>query len=188
VSTSKIKIRKADTNVPEIRIVDRHHRETVFSGTRVAGPVTTINRDNPMPRWLSLVLYRLDSGSWLLHRIGMSLVYHCADTSCHTAAGQPSGSPATVDDLPDGAQECPKCRPPSPFDLGDDEQVRFEFPRHTIDRCDTPARVIEKLTTMNPRGGDRSVMISDPVRELLAQAEEHDGAFADLPRIVEHIT
>lgn len=168
--------------MPLIRIEDRH-QDTEFDGTRIAGPVTSGNQ----PRWLSMTIYKAASGGYILHRVGMSVVYHEAETSCQTILGQKSGSPATIVDLPDEALPCERCSPPYPADLGDTEQVRFEFPRHTIDKCADARGVVEKLTTINPRGGQKTIRISEPVGSLLAEAAAADPEFAAAPKLVERL-
>lgn len=136
--------------------------------------------DNPSKRWVEIKLYRLDDGSYLVHRIGQSVVYHTAGTTCLTSVGRQSGDPAKVDDLPDEAVPCETCRPPQPWTLDSDDPVRYEFPRHTIDTCSTPAEVIKRLTTMRERRTRRATtVVSEPVRELLGNAARTDGRFAD---------
>lgn len=137
----------------------------------LACPKVTTFSGSHKERWFTLELYALDTGEWLIHRTGMSNVYHTADTKCRTRGGWQSGDPAGVDNLPDDAVPCQVCRPPYPQDLPEGkETVRFEFPRHTWDKCQTPEQVREKLTTARSASGSEAVFLSAPVNELLRGA------------------
>lgn len=127
-------------------------------------------------RWMQITLYRLASGGLLLHRVGYSKVYHDNTGRCRTLQGRVSGSPATVEDLPDDAEPCEKCQPAEPEYLGDSESIKFEFPRHTFDSCDTAQDVEDKLA---PRDGKE---MSEPSQNVLDQAARNDPEFAALPR------
>jgi hypothetical protein len=158
-------------------------RNTEIDGELLCPGVTTKNRRSR--HWVEIEIYRLASGGYLIHRAGMSYVYHRADTSCTVKSGAAKGEPATVDDLPDEAVPCGACRPPYPEDLADDEQVRFEFPRHTFDKCETAAQVIEKLTTIYKPDGSVEIRTPAPVRELLEYAAAADPEFADGPLLTQ---
>jgi hypothetical protein len=132
-------------------------------------------------RWVEFELYALASGEWLIHRIGMSNVYHRPDTRCSTRGGWQSGDPAGIDQLPDDALPCVVCKPPYPQDLEDKPGVvRFEFPRHTWDKCLTPEQVKEKLTTARSASGSEASFMSAPVNELLRSAAINYPEFGPL--------
>jgi hypothetical protein len=140
----------------------------------------TSERDDSLA-WASIEIYRLEAGGYMTHRIGYSLLYHSAGTTCMTRGREQKGDPATVDDLPDEAAPCPRCRPPRPQDLDDDDPIRFEFPRHTFDACDTAERTVEALTVIRHRDGTPpSVRYSQPVRDALAEAAQNDPAFMEI--------
>ena len=139
-----------------------------INGELACPPVTTYG--STKDRWVEFEVYAMADASWLIHRIGKSVIYHRADTSCTTRTGVPSGSPAGVDDLPDDAMPCPRCLPAYPDELPDGPgTVRFEFPRHTWDSCPTPELAAAKLTTIRSRDGTVTVHMSDPVADLLRQ-------------------
>jgi hypothetical protein len=142
------------------------------------------DRFPPRPKWGENAIYRLASGKYLLHRAGYSVIYHTSPTSCRTTTGSPSGDKATVADLPDDAVPCEQCAPPYPDELADDEEIRYEYPRHSFDECETPAQVSARLTSMRRHSGVRSRTLSEPARELLEQAMENDPEFGDAPRSV----
>jgi hypothetical protein len=140
----------------------------------LAASVTTRTPDRT--RWVEIKVYHLEDGSWLAHRAGVSTIYHRAATGCRRKNLRKPGMVATVRDLPDDAEPCSQCNPPYPEDLDDDEQIRFEFPQHTIDRG-TPAEIVAALTTSRkPDSGARVVKISGPVRDLL---EELMGSYPE---------
>lgn len=160
----------------------------LVSGRQIDGelacpPVSTMldERGHKRDRWVTFELYHLADGGWLVHRTGLSDVYHRADTRCQTRTGRASGDPASVDDLPDDAVPCQRCRPPVPEQLqGTSGEIRYEFPRHTWDECPTPWIVKEKLTTIKSRDGSVSVVTSDPVAELLRSAARRYPEFSEL--------
>ena len=150
-----------------------------IDGELACPPVST--QSDSKDRWFDLELYALADGTWLIHRVGMSNIYHRADTRCTTRIGRKSGDPAGVEDLPDEAVPCLICRPEDPDYLPEGPGVvRFEFPRHTLDRCPTPMLVMEKLTTVRGRDGVISSFTSDPVDELLRGAARLYPEFAEL--------
>jgi hypothetical protein len=80
---------------------------------------------------------------------------------------------------------CGACRPPWPDELGDGEPVRFEFPRHTFDRCPDAEAAIAKLTTIRKSDGSVEIRMPAPVRELLAAAAVADPEFTQQPKLTE---
>lgn len=150
-----------------------------IDGELACPPVTTYG--STKDRWVEFEVYAMADGSWLVHRIGHSNVYHRIDTLCTTRTGKPSGDPATVDQLPDEAMPCPVCKPDYPDELPDGpDAVRYEFARHTWDGCPTPELVAEKLTTIRSRDGTVTVRISDPVADLLRQLASRYPQFRQL--------
>jgi hypothetical protein len=159
-----------------------------WEGTLITVPPVSTQRppDLPQrPRWLEMACYRLDSGGYLLHRTGYSVVYHDPAGSC--AAGRVPGDRVTVAGLPDDAVRCadaplagrPRCQPPWPQDLGEDEAVMLERVRHTLDQCPDPAAVIVRASSVSHR---REAVLSRgatrPVQELISKAAAADEGFA----------
>lgn len=159
-----------------ILIEDRFSPPQEFEGVQIGKSTSRRQASNS---WVDMSAYRLADGSLLLHRVGMSLIYHTSPTRCVTYSGRPRGDVATIDDLPDDAVPCQACRPPHPLDLGDDEKIRFEFPRNTLDVCPGYPEMVTKLTTMHARDTNiRTTAVSEPVRDLLAQCAKNDPEFA----------
>jgi hypothetical protein len=152
------------------------------------GDLVAATRTGHPLRWAEFEIWKLAGGDWLVHRTGRSRIYHRADTPCDTQTGRKPGQPGTVDDLPDDAVPCRYCRPPDPLDLADDEQIRIETPRHTVNRCATAADAVDALTRYRDRiSGQRKVEMSEPVAELLELAAAKEPAFAAVPRPVDRI-
>lgn len=149
-----------------------------IEGVLACPPISTQRRSG---RWFVLELYALADGGWLVHRTGMSVIYHRSDTLCQTRTGAQSGDPASVDDLPDDADPCTMCEPEYPEDLPDGKGViRYEFPRHSWDECESPAVVKIRLTTVRSRDGSVSEFTSKPVDRLLRSAALAYPEFAPL--------
>lgn len=166
---------EASASVPVIRIADKGMRAPVeIRGTRIGFGTS---EEQEKLAWAEVEIYRLEAGGYLTHRIGYSLKYHTEHTNCKVARGQQKGDPATVDDLPDDAVPCEICRPAPPEYLGDDEAIRYEFPRHRFDGCETPAQVESRLTWYRNKDGTKSVSYSQPVRDALEQAAANDENF-----------
>jgi hypothetical protein len=158
-----------------VRIEDKGMLRPVdIHGTRIG--FGTSRRPDSMA-WAEIEIYKLHDGGYMTHRAGYSLTYHTADTRCLTRDGDQRGDEATVDDLPDDAEPCQRCRPESPEYLPDKAVVRFEFPRHTFDNCEDPGQVVERLTVIHHRDHGRSVRYSKPVRDALREAARADPAF-----------
>lgn len=59
-------------------------------------------------RWIEFELYRTENGSYILSRVGVSLVFHVASCPLVKRYGLQEQS---VDDLRQDAIPCPECRP-----------------------------------------------------------------------------
>lgn len=161
--------------MPAVTIGDGELSRT-FDGTLIAESKT-----DKWPRWIEFRIWKLDGGQgYAFYRAGKSVLYHTADTRCYRGRGMQAGKPATVDDLPDDAAPCSVCQPPEPAELGDDEPIRFETDRITLNMHATPRGVIEDATTVpgTASGSGGRVFVSAPVADLLAQAATRDPAFA----------
>lgn len=137
------------------------------------------------PRWGVNAVWKLTDGKgYAVLRASYSLIYHTEPTTCRNAGnegpgtGPQSGMPAPVDDLPDEAEPCGRCRPPYPEDLPYGATVRYEYPRQTVKVIATPAEVIRQLTQHRKHTGDQVVSVSDPVQALIFKLRQRDPAFA----------
>ena len=130
---------------------------------------------------MEATLYRKGDGSYVLHTVNKSLVWHLTGTGLDHVR-KPVETDAAR--LPEGAVYCgslsrgEKC--PLAGRAGPDAQwsrVLVEEPQHKMVSCPDPAAVIKTVSTAK-RGESVSVSLSDLMRELLTEAEENDPAFA----------
>jgi hypothetical protein len=136
--------------------------------------------DYPRSRWGVNRVVKLGNGGYVLIREAFSLVYHTEPTTCRTTTGAQMGDVGTWEDIEDySAVPCWKCHPPHEDDLGDDEQIRVEFPRRSVDQCENPAQVIIQLARRRASTGIRSVDLPEPARALIAMCQVHDPDFRD---------
>lgn len=168
-------------------LIKGRFKDREIHGSLLCPPVTTWNPS--ARRWVEIAIYALDDGRWLVHRVGMSYVYHRANTRCRTKLGKQSGDPIrSIADLPDEAVPCERCEPDWPEDLPDTPGiVRFEFARHTFDTCPDAEKAYAKLTTVKDRDGTETTFVSDPVAELLDAAAAASPEFARFTTPVESI-
>jgi hypothetical protein len=160
-------------------VIRERHKDVEVVGELACPPESTW-RDGAL-RWFVLEAYKLDRGGWLIHRVGMSLVYHVANTKCRTRRGVMSGDPVTSkDELPEGAEPCQYCKPPWPEQLGPSgDGVRFEFPRPTWNECATRKQVVMVLTGLRSGTETSGSIASAPVGKLLSALIKADPEFAD---------
>jgi hypothetical protein len=175
-----------EATMAHVTIPDRETGGAQFSGTEVArvntryGPPGIVD-PVARPRWGENVVWRLDgSDHYILLRGAYSVIYHCSPTSCRIAGGAMAGDGAHISDLPDDAEPCPLCKPPLPFDLGDYEPIRYEFPRQTIEECHSAALVARQLSLTRKGKGVSTIVMPEPARYLLRLCAENDDAFRDL--------
>lgn len=148
------------------------------------------NREEGRDHWVDVDIFRLaDSGNLAVHRAGMSLVYHFkGNTTCKLASGKPKGLQALPQDLPEGAVSCDVCLPPWPEDLREDEEIWFEFPRHSVKVFKTAEEVAEDLFEIrgkrNVAGSSRSVQFGAPALRALAAARDTDPEFAQIEDVI----
>lgn len=143
------------------------------------GELIAQTRSNGPLRWAEFYLYVLPAGGFVVHRVGASRVYHTKDTRCVLSSGGQMGEPSSLDELPDDAEPCWNCKPPSPLLLPDGAVVRFEQKRHTVRECEDPEDVVKTLISYR-EGNRRVTRMSGPVRELLRQAARSVPEFAGI--------
>ena len=173
--------------MPVTRIADEFS-DFEIDGEVVAGPVSTRGRSGP--RWFEATLYRKADGSYVLHVVNYSVVWHL-DEHADSHVNRPEDTPRSQ--LPPGAVYCgslsarpgrPQCPPAGrggPPGAG--PVVVTELPQHKMSRHpDVPALVREMMTARRP-DGSVSVALSGPMRDLLIQAERNDPAFEGATRV-----
>jgi len=157
-----------------------------IAGEVIAGPVSTEldARGRPRPRWYEATLYRKPGGSYVLHQVSLSRVWHL-----HEHAGSHVRKPgeASRSRLPASAVYCgslparenrEQCPPAGPEARSRHGEVAVtELPQHKVSAFPDAEAVIREVMTARRPGGSVSVALSEPMRELLTEAERRDPAF-----------
>lgn len=164
-----------------------------FTGKLLAHVSTGEHRN--LPRWLTLDLYLKQDGTYVLHRIGYSVVYH----KLHWQGGCPGGEEVSITDLieitdSDG-EACPKCRP-LPFALFMDAlptdevmsgKVSLEHNYPKVIELPDVASIIRELEFVPKNSASGRRTISRPGQELLFRAAVIDPRIAGLEDVVQDI-
>ena len=121
-------------------------------------------------RWIEFKLYRTESGSYILSRVGVSMVFHSATCALVKRYGlsESDGSNLTPDSVP-----CEECRP--------DQSMPILFPeqdRTWAQVSENPEPVLDALYKYDPEGGAK--YLTKVAQRLLEQASDKDP---DIERI-----
>lgn len=124
-------------------------------------------------RWIEFELYQTENGSYILSRIGVSLVYHGASCPLVKRYGLVESTPdkILVDAVP-----CEECSP-----VGD--ELPFVFPeknRTWAQVSDDPDAVLEALYKYDD-GGAR--YLTKVAQRLLEEASKHDSKIDSVYRV-----
>lgn len=133
------------------------YEEIQFQGVRLARASTEMKESL---RWIEIEIYRTSSGRYVIHRVGVSLVYHVHEGD--RCAGK--GVPTQYVNLPDDAVPCPECHPVR--NREGDCTVDMETDRHTADIC--TAEDVQSRLMVHPFNGQP--FLSAPARKALDQA------------------
>ena len=146
--------------------------EIIFTGTRIAFSTTEISTSL---RWIEIYVYRTKGGKYVIHRIGVSLVYHVHDgVEC-----KDDGVPMRFNELKTNAEPCMVCKPP--WDAEPDFVVNSETDRHTAVVC--MAGEVQDNLMVRPQKG--APFLSSPARKALDQAVSADPKITVKQRMVE---
>jgi len=136
-------------------------RTLQFSGT-LLGESSSYRRG--ANRWIEFKLYRTENGSYILSRIGVSVIFHAATCSLVKRYGL---SEASNVDLKQDAVPCEECSP--------DRGMPIVFPeqdRTWAQVSDDPEPVLDALYKYDPQGGAR--YLTKVAQRLLEQAADED--------------
>lgn len=123
-------------------------------------------------RWIEFELYRTESGSYILSRVGVSTVYHGAACSLVKRYGLTESG---FTSLGDNAIPCEECRPTSEADL-----VFPEKHRYWAQVSEEAEAVLEALYKYD-QGGAR--YLTNVAQRLLEEASEKDENIESVYRI-----
>mgnify|MGYP006268490629 CR=1 FL=1 len=144
-------------------------RTLQFSG-RLLGKSSSWRRGST--RWIEFELYKTDNGSYVLSRVGVSLIYHgaaCPLVKRYSLTEVPADS-IHKDSLP-----CEECNP--------SEEVALVFPethRHWAQVSDDPNAVLEALYKYD-QGGAR--YLTKVAERLLEEASTVDSRIDKIYRV-----
>jgi hypothetical protein len=143
-----------------------------FNGTPI-GAATS--RWDGAPRWTELTVYRLANGTYMISKIGRSLVAHSPSCPAAQSWRMPSwaeaGEEAKVRRVP-----CHECQPA----IGDrmDPQTLLETTRYTVLRAIGPQTLLASLLRGRAGGHGRTETMAEIVHEVIRQVRKNDSAFA----------
>lgn len=138
------------------------NRTLQFEGTEL-GHTTSERRDST--RWVEFTLYVTNGGSYILSRVGQSLLYH--DPRCDVVARNGLAS-IPQDTLTPGHVPCPDCSPV----LDRLAEVCPEVPRYRAIVSDTAEGLMEELYRYDEAGVRYMTTVA---QRLLEQASEVDA-------------
>jgi hypothetical protein len=118
-------------------------------------------------RWIEFELYRTESGSYILSRVGVSLIYHGAACSLVTRYGLKESLSSK---LAASATPCEECGPDSSLDL-----VFPEKYRHWAQVSDRPEAVLDALHKYDDNGARYLTSVAE---RLLKEASQLDSEIA----------
>lgn len=139
-------------------------RTLQFNGTLLAKS-TSKRRDSL--RWIEFELYKTESGSYILSRVGVSLIYHGAACSLVSRYGLKEASTSL---LPPAAIPCEECRPDNSLDLIFPEKYRY-----WAQVSDRPEAVLDALHKYDNNGARYLTSVAE---RLLKDAAQLDSEIA----------
>lgn len=123
-------------------------------------------------RWIEFELYRTENGSYVLSRVGVSVVYHTA--ACHLVKRY-SLQEAAVEDLREDVVPCDECRPSFAAGIVFPEKYRY-----WAQVSEDPAAVLEALYKYDNSGAK---YLTHVAQRLLDQAADADKGIESVYRI-----
>ena len=125
------------------------------------------SKRNDSTRWIEFELYRTESGSYILSRIGVSLVFHGAACSL---VRRYSLTEAPTSELKERALPCDECNPTAELDLVFPEKYRY-----WAQVSEEPTAVLDALYKYDD-GGAR--YLTNVAQRLLEEAAKTDADIA----------
>jgi hypothetical protein len=175
--TGNIAELEPDTGPTQVKkwTVQDQDRIYEFDGSLIGfGSTETVVTD----RWTEIEIYRTVGGSYIVHTVGVSLLYHDIDAECA------SGSVISVRRLYDSARKgdqhrpCGQCRPGplSALIRQPDDRLRRESNRHSVKVVKNAGNLNEALQLKRATG---EPYLSAVAREALREAVANDDGIRD---------
>jgi hypothetical protein len=144
-------------------------RTLQFNGALLG--ISTSKR-NDSTRWIEFALYKTDSGSYILSRVGVSLVFHAPVCPLVKRYGLSEVSYSEIDS---NSIPCLDCSP--------SEEAELVFPekyRHWAQVSDDPGAVLDALYKYDDNGAR---YLTNVAQRLLEESSKKDEEIADVYRI-----
>lgn len=116
-------------------------------------------------RWIEFKLYKTESGSYILSRIGVSIVYHGAACPLVKKYGL---NEAHISDSPADALPCSECQP--------DDSVDLVFPeknRYWAQVSEEPTAVLDALYKYDDGGARYLTYVAKRLLEIASKADKN---------------
>lgn len=125
--------------------------EIEFEGSRIGWAST--ERPDQSLRWTEIHIYRTRGGSYVIERLGRSLVYHARGTDCAR------GRNIVGSQISDESEPCEKCRPNTPEDDDFNPHRKFvhEVTMSSADVVDDPSKVHDALSQFDKQRGVKRI-------------------------------
>ena len=145
-----------------------------FNG-KLLKSASTDRPENPSVRWTILALYLKDDGTYILQKVGASIVFHKLGSSCSRRAQF-----CLLEDLDDAAEPCEICWPDDSVAMPN--AVLMEQPDFGIITCPTPKAVEKALTRtrIDRATGAEESYLSWPAKQIIYGAAKVDKGIASL--------
>ena len=143
----------------------------IFDGEKIAG---SSSRTPTSVRWVEFNLYRTVGGTYILERIGRSLVFHGID--CSVVRRNKLRFDPTRQELSDEHLACLECNP------YDDDDLIIEQPRYFGMKSDDPEAVIDAAHKADRVTGAR--YLTNVTRKLIEEAAANDPRINNAYRVV----
>lgn len=144
-------------------------RTLQFSGTKLG---RSTSWRSGATRWIEFELYRTESGSYVLSRIGVSLVFHGAACALVKRYGLRE---AGFDTLSKDAIACVECKPSSEAELVFPEKYRY-----WAQVSEEPSAVLDALYKYDDNGAR---YLTNVAQRLLEDASKKDQLISDVYNI-----
>ena len=158
-------------DVEQYRVRDQFN--TLTCAGQLIGEASTETPESS--RWTEIKIYKTVGGSYIVERVGVSLVYHDADAPCA------SGVSRTVADVLDDDRElepCERCRPSDIYDTKNkvslSHRIKVETDRHSASATDVRG-VVPALTLRRDNGSE---YVSNVAQAALTEAIHNDPELA----------
>lgn len=124
------------------------------------------------PRWVEFKLYRTPKGTYILSRVGVSLLFHTGDCDVVTRNHLSS---AAEQDVPAAYVACPECRP---VRISGDE-IYPETPRYWALHTENPQKIVDNLKKYDKDGIGYLTHVASRLLVLASKRDQNiDKAFS----------